>query len=440
MTSIRLSGPDEAVTRLKPGDRIYVNGAAGYPAAFMAALVDSSMHDLTIHQPMRAVAIDPKSEYANLAGAGRFRIVTDYVADEAMRTAVANGWASYRPVHTGETGRADADPMDWVVLRTGPLRQGLFNLGPFPACALDVIARAKGVIVEAHDQMPHAYGDNYLRADEVDCHFVSDQASLGLLDVSPPPADPVDQAIAAHVAGLVQDGATIQLGIGALPDAIGRLLDEHSDLGVHSELFGDALMSLCQRGVVNNSRKSLCRFRSVTALALGSAQLYEFVHENSRLEFHPISWVNSRSNVSANPRQTAINSALEVDLLGQVASESIGSATYSGSGGQWEFHRGALDSPGGKGIVALHATTRRSHRSRISSALRPGTAVTIPRNDADIVVTEHGVAHLRGRDMRERAAALIRVAAPEFREELTRDAAELYGIRLERSEVSPDEQ
>jgi acyl-CoA hydrolase len=236
---------------------------------------------------------------------------------------------------------------------------------------------------------------------------------------------PVETAIAENIAGLIEDGSTLQIGAGTIPDAVGRLLANKRDLGVHSELLTDWVLALYEAGAITGKRKTTHPERIVTAMALGSKRVYEFIDNNPLVEMYPISYTNDPELIARNAKQISINATIEIDLMGQCCSESFGPLHHSGTGGQWEFHRGASRSPGGKGIIALNSTARKGTVSRIVPMLAQGAAVTIPRNDIHYVVTEFGSALLKGKTLRQRAEALIGLAHPDFRGELRAEAKRL---------------
>jgi acyl-CoA hydrolase len=308
---------------------------------------------------------------------------------------------------------ATKDPL--VVAAASPLdRHGYFSLGVSADYVASFIGRAR-FFLEVNAQMPRTFGRNQLHISQVDGWC---QVDRPLVDVVPAVGDEVDAAIATHVAERVPDGATIQIGIGATPNAILAALHEHRDLGIHTELLSDGVVDLVEAGVVNGVRKHLNRTKSVGTFALGSDRLHRFLDDNPALELWPVSYVNDPRVIATEPDFVSINSTLTIDLLGQCASETIGGRYYSSSGGQADFARGAMYSPGGQGFVVLHSTTADGHISKISPTLAAGDVVTTIKNTVDNVVTEWGVAELRGRSIRERATALIAIAHPEHRDQL----------------------
>jgi acyl-CoA hydrolase len=269
--------------------------------------------------------------------------------------------------------------------------------------------------VEVNDQAPRTLGDTFIHVSKA--HAIV-EASHPLAEYKKCRITPVHHAIAAHVAGLIPDGAVLQTGIGGIPEAVLLALRDHKDLGVHSEMISDELIDLIELGVVNNERKTIHPHKVITAFVLGTRKLFKFIDNNPIFEFHPTAYTNDPFIISQNDRMVSINSALEVDLTGQVCADSVGHLPYSGIGGQVDFIRGAARSKGGVPIIALPATAKSESISRITPTLKPGAGVVTSRGDVHYVVTEFGVAYLHGKNLRQRAAALIGIAEPKFREEL----------------------
>ncbi len=284
--------------------------------------------------------------------------------------------------------------------------------------------RAKFVVAEVSSAVPRTLGDSFVHVSEVDYFVVS---NAPLVELPPPVLTDVEMGIGKNVASLIKDGDCLQLGIGAIPDAVLRFLTEKNDMGVHSEMISDGVMGLMKAGNINNSRKQLLPGKCVIGFAMGTKEFYAWLDDNPATEFHPITFVNDPMVICQNDNVVSVNSAITVDLLGQVAADMMGPKQFSAVGGQTDFVLGAMMSKGGRSIIALPATAAKGKVSRIAVALERGQAVTTTRNDVQYVVTEYGVALLRGMTMRQRAAALIRVAAPEFRDKLRQDCIDLYG-------------
>jgi acetyl-CoA hydrolase len=289
-----------------------------------------------------------------------------------------------------------------------------FGVGVDTTKAAAAVART--VIAEVNTEMPRTLGDSFIHVRKLDAVV---ETSRPILELPRRGAEAVHRSIARHVAGLIEDGATLQMGIGGIPDAVLAELANHRDLGIHTEMFSDGVVDLIEAGVINGERKSLHRGKVVTAFMMGSRRLYRFAHNNPIIEMHPNEYTNDPFVIAANDRMVAINSAIQVDLTGQVCSDSIGTGIYSGFGGQVDFIRGAARSKGGRPIIALPATARDGHVSRLVPMLDPGAGVVTSRADVHYVVTEFGVASLHGRTLRQRAEALIAIAHPDFREMLT---------------------
>lgn len=299
---------------------------------------------------------------------------------------------------------------------------GNFNLGMSVAYEMDMLEAADIVVIEVNDQAPRVFGGNTVHLRDVD--FVVEH-SAPMPTTSPAPIGEAEDAIGRHVASLIEDGACIQLGIGNIPDAVGNHLSDKNDLGVHTELITDSMARLWEQGVITNQRKKLWPGKMIGTLVLGSQALYDFIDDNPQVELHRGSIVNNPYFIAMNDNQVSVNTALQVDLTGAVASESIGPRQFSATGGQFETAYGAQLSRGGKSIIALHATAKNGAISTIIPTMESGTVTTLSRNDVDYVVTEFGIAPLRGRPIRERVENLISIAHPKFRSQLEHKAKEL---------------
>jgi acetyl-CoA hydrolase len=271
------------------------------------------------------------------------------------------------------------------------------------------------VIAEVNPNMPRTLGDSFIHVDQID-YFID--VSYELPEVIAPPANEIQQQIAKHIAELIPDAATLQMGIGGIPDAVLRNLEGHKNLGIHTELFSDGVMEMIQKGIITNSRKSIHPGKVVAGFVIGSKTLYSYIHDNPIFELHPTEYVNDPFVIAQNDRMISINSALEVDLTGQVCADSIGTAFYSGVGGQLDFVRGAARSEGGMTFIALPSTAKGGTVSRIAPTLQLGAGITTTRNDVHYIATEFGVADLFGRTINERVHALVNIAHPDFRDEL----------------------
>jgi acyl-CoA hydrolase len=312
-----------------------------------------------------------------------------------------------------------------VVAVSPPDRHGYFSLG----CHADYVAAFVGEVpffVEVNPRVPRTFGENQLHVSQV-VGWCENETPL--VELPPHPASDLDRRIAALIAERVPNGSTLQVGVGAVPNAVLELLRNHRDLGVHTELFGEGFIDLVERGVITGTRKQTHRNRIIATTALGSRRLFDFVHENPAIEFWPVDDTNDPAMVAREDAMVTINATLEVDFLGQCASESLGSDYWSSSGGQPDFARGAVMARRGQSFIVLHSTTSDATVSRIVPRLHPGAAVTTFKNVVDRVVTEHGVAELRGSSIRERTSRLIAIAHPAFRDQLTRDARAMGYLR-----------
>jgi len=411
---------EDVLAHIGPGTPLVVPLAVGEPRTLLDA-VEAHAHELSgvrVHQ-MHALSDRP---YLHGEFGDRLRHVA-YFLSHITRRSFAEGHCELVPSNFSEVPklmRALPDPLV-LAAASPPDRHGFVSLGTNADYVASLIGRAR-FFVECNARMPRVPGRAQLHLSQLAGWCESDEP---LLAVDPVESTDVDRRIAAYVTERIPHGATIQAGIGAIPNAVMAGLVDHRDLGVHTELISDGLMMLMERGVVNGVRKRINRLKAVATFALGTQRLYDFLHENAAVEMWPVSYVNSPRIIADEPDFVSINATLEVDLLGQCASESLGSRMYSGSGGQADFARGAVASEGGQGFVVLPSTAKGGTISRIRAQLTPGAAVTTIKNTVDQVVTEHGVAELRGASVRQRAERLIAIADPAFREDLARQAREL---------------
>ncbi|HVV41929.1 MAG TPA: acetyl-CoA hydrolase/transferase C-terminal domain-containing protein [Nitrobacter sp.] len=413
---------------------VYVNGATGLPNTFMQMLASeaSALRGIRLCHPMRreVMALDPDPVAPTLAE--NIFHISDYTYDESIRRAVHEGRASYRPIHSSDGGRHFPYSIDVLVGAAAPMdRHGYFNLGPFGGWMMDFLTHARKVVLEVNPQQPVVFGDNYVHISQIDGIIEADYPIIEIRQSESIFGD-TERAIARNVAALVEDGATVQAGVGSLPDAIAKTLmsDGHRDLGVHTESLFDWVVDLYTAGVVTNTHKGQNVGKMTAAMAIGSRALYEFIDRNPCVELQRFSYVNDPMVIARNHKPVSINATLQVDLSGQCASEGFGPRHHGGIGGQWNFHYGASLAPDGKGIIALPSTARKGSVSRIVPSLTAGSAVSITRNDIHYVVTEYGVADLRGRPLDERAKLLIGIAHPRFRDELARAAREVLGLHV----------
>jgi acyl-CoA hydrolase len=409
---------ESVLDHIEPGADIIMPNANGEPAKLIDTLEEHAeeLQGVRIHQ-MHALR---ERRYINGEFGDHLRYVCYFLAP-ASRKAYLAGNCDLVPNHFSEVPdilRRHTKCSLVVAAASPPNRHGYFSLGTNCDYTASLIGRAP-FFLEANAQMPRTFGANQIHISQV---VGWTEVDYPLIEAHSPIVTDADQSIAAMVADRIPDGATIQAGIGGMPNALLALLKGHRDLGVHTELLSDGVIDLVESGVVTGTQKTLRRGKIVTTLALGSKRLYDFLHENSAVDFAPVEWVNDPRVIAREPNFVAINATTEVDFYGQCASETVAGKYYSSSGGQYDFSRGAMYSEGGQGFIVLQATTRDGSMSKIRPTLTPGSVVTTSKNTVDKIVTEFGVAEMRGRTVRQRAEALISIAAPWFREELTKEA------------------
>ncbi len=411
---------DALVDGLAPGSDLVVPIANGEPIALLDELEARAdrLTDVRVHQ-MHALRERP---YIHGAYRGQLEHVSWFLSP-VTRPAFQAGGCHFAPANFSEIPQflMDKKPAAVLAAASPPDSLGYFSLGVSADYVAAMIGRVP-FLLEVNANMPRTYGANRLHISEVAGWCEVDNH---LVEVPPSTPRPEDMAIAGLVADRIIDRATIQLGIGSIPAEVARLLGDHRDLGIHTELLSDPVVDLVESGAVTGIYKATNRGRIVTTFALGSRRLYDFCDRNDAVQFLAVDEVNDPRNIGREPNFISINGTLEVDLFGQCASESMGSTYWSGSGGQADFARGAQYSEGGDGFVVLRSTTRQGRVSRITPTLKTGAVVTTMKNTVDNVVTEHGIAELQGRTLAERATALIGVAAPEHRDWLTREARDM---------------
>ncbi len=416
----KLCTPDQAVADLQPGMSVYMGGNAATPRTLAGALAARAeqVEGLQVAHVL-LLGDDP---FAHAKKQGLIRHLS-YFVGPGDRAAVNAGTAAYVPCHLSDIPRLirEGRPrFDAALLMTSPPdRHGFFSLGVEVIASLAAAEAAERVIIQVNPRMPRVLGNAFLHISQVD-RIVEAEEELPVLP--PPVIGEVEAAIASHIVPLIPHGATLQLGIGAVPDAVIGQLRGRNDLGVHSEMISDGVMRAVEAGTVTGRFKTKHRRKVVTTFALGTRTLYDWLHENPVVEAHPCDHTNDLMVASLNDRLIALNSAISVDLTGQVNADSIGSRIFSGVGGQVDFVRAALRSKEGRPIIALPSTAKGGTVSRIVPTLRAGAGVVTSRADVHTVVTEYGVAELWGRSLPERAEALAAIAHPAFREELTRAA------------------
>jgi len=412
----RLVSAADAVKHIKSGDRVVFGHCIGEPPALVEAMVENkdAYKDVEI---VHMVAMG-KGLYTQPGMEKHFRHNAIFVGG-ATRQAVSEGRADYTPCFFSQVPRMFKEgylPVDVLMTQVSPPDEhGYCNLGTSIDYTKPALECAKKVIVQVNDQMPRTMGDSFVHVSEIDC-FVEE--SRPLVELVPPVITNIEKAIGENCARLIEDGSTLQLGIGAIPDAVLLFLKDKKDLGIHSEMFSDGVVELVEAGVITNKMKSLHRGKMVVTFLMGTKRLYDFVNGNPTVEMYPVDYVNDPVVIMKNYKMTSINSCVQVDLMGQVASETIGYKQFSGVGGQVDFVRGASMAPGGKSIIAMLSTASDDKISRIVPLLDEGAAVTTSRNDVHYIVTEYGIADLRGKTLKDRARALIAIAHPKFRDQL----------------------
>ena len=423
----KLQSAEQAVASIRSGETVYIHPGCATPEVLVRAMC-ARARELegveVIHLKTLGCADYSLPQYE-----GHFRATALFVG-ENVRQAIHECRADYMPIFLHEIEalfESGKKPLDTVLLQTSPPdRNGFLSLGVGIDCTLTAARHARRVIAEVNPQMPRTHGEGFLHVSEV--HALV-EVNHPLPEMQAKPATGIERRIAENVASLVPDGATLQLGIGAVPDAVLACLSGHRNLGLHTEMFSDGVIALVESGVMNGAAKTLHPGKLVAGFTLGTRRLFDFIDDNPLFEFHPIRYVNDPFVISRNDRMMAINSALQVDLTGQVCSDSIGTRPYSGFGGQVDFVRGAARSRGGRPIIALPSTAKGGTVSRIAPVLDPGAGVVTSRADVHWVVTEHGVADLHGKTVRERAEALIRIADPKFRDDLVEFAYQAKYMR-----------
>jgi 4-hydroxybutyrate CoA-transferase len=412
----RLRSADDALQCVKSGMRVYIQPGCAEPETLVEALMRRApeLHDVEIVH-MMTMGCAP---YVAPEMAGHFRHNAMFIGGN-VRDAINDGRADYTPIYLSEIEglfESGAMPIDVALIEVSPPdSHGFCSFGVGVDTTLTAAKCADHVVAQINDNMPRTYGDSFIHVGDIDA-FV--ESSRPLCALARPGVTDLQIAIAKNVAGLIDDGAVLQTGIGGIPDAVLPLLMDRKNLGVHSELVSDGIIPLIEAGVITGARKNFKPRKIILGFAIGTKRLFEFVDNNPIFEFHPTAYTNDPGFIARNDNMVAINSALQVDLTGQVCSDSIGQQFYSGIGGQVDFLRGATRSKGGKPIIALSSTAKHGTISRIVPVLDPGAGVVTSRGLVRYVVTEYGVAFLHGKSIRERAKALIEIAHPDFRPEL----------------------
>jgi acyl-CoA hydrolase len=420
----RIVSAEEAVSVIKSGARVFLHSVAAAPRRLIEAMT-ARAPELRVVEIVSLHTEGP-APYAAPELAKSFRVNALFVGAN-VRRAVEEGRADYLPVFLSEVPslfRSGILPLDFALVHVSPPdRHGFCSLGVSVDVSRAAVQTARTVIAQVNPRMPRSHGDGLIHVDQIDSMVEVDE---------PIPEAPTDEiseierAIGFHCAELVDDGATLQLGIGAIPQATLAALGDHHRLGIHTEMISDGVVDLVEKGVITGEAKRVHPGKIVAGFALGTRRLYDFLHDNPAVAMLDLAYVNDVQVIRRNPKVTAINSAIEVDITGQVCADSIGDRQYSGVGGQMDFIRGAALSEGGKPIIALPSVTS-SGESRIVSMLKPAAGVVTTRAHVHFVVTEHGIADLFGKNLRQRAAALIAIAHPAHRDALAAEARRRFG-------------
>lgn len=411
----------QAVAQIRSGDSLYIHSNAAAPLPLIDALVQraDTLRDVEVYHILTmgpAPYIEPKYCHS-------FKLNALFIGKN-VREAVNAGRANYTPVFLSEipglflSGRLNVDVCLIQVSR--PDSHGYCSYGVSVDCTIAARKRARLVIAEVNAQMPRTLGRSFVHVSKLDYIIETDRPIPTHESIE---SDEVATEIGRHCATLVEDGATLQLGIGAIPDATLHFLFGKKDLGIHSEMFSDGVLDLIEAGVITNDCKTVLPGKIAVSFVMGTKRLYDFIDNNPLIEFQPSDFINDPNIIAQNYKMTAINSALQIDLTGQVCSDSVGEQLYSGFGGQVDFIRGAARSQGGRPIIALPSTAKNGTVSRIVAHLSRGSGVVTSRGDVHYVVTEYGIADLYGKDLKSRARALINIAHPRFRDELNQEAS-----------------
>ncbi|MEZ0396260.1 MAG: acetyl-CoA hydrolase/transferase C-terminal domain-containing protein [Anaerolineales bacterium] len=424
----RICTAEEAVRTIKSGNRVFMTGNVSVPQKLLAALVEYAPQVENV-EICQALSVGP-ADYVKPEMEGHLRVNTMFISAN-VRKAVWEGRADFTPVLLSEFTllfKNKVLPVDVAMIHVSPPDEhGFCSLGVEVGLTKSPAESAKIIIAEVNEQMPRTLGDSFIHVSRL-THMVPVDYPIAELPMGGEGDDQISQKIAGYIADLIPDGATLQMGIGAIPDAVLNFLDHKHDLGIHTEMFSDGVIPLVEKGVINNARKTLHPGKIVAGFILGTQKLYQWVDDNPLCEFHRQEYINDPFVIAQNERMVAINSAIEVDLTGQVCADSIGPKFFSGVGGQLDFIYGSSRSRGGVPVIAMPATATMKDGtviSKIVPMLKPGAGVVTSRNHVHYVVTEYGVADLYGKTIRQRARALINIAHPDFRADLEKQAKEL---------------
>lgn len=410
----------QAIQKIKPGDRIFIGTGCGQPQQLVEALV-SDNNDI-VDAEIYHLLTQGEAPYIREEQSKKFRTCSFFLAPN-VREGIVSGRGDYAPIFLSEIPslfKSGKIPLDVALIQTSPPdKNGQLSLGISVDIVRSAVENSLLIIAEVNEKMPRTLGDSFISLDQVD---VVVESTKDILEFSLPPSTPIIDAIATNISSLIEDGSTIEVGIGNIPQAVLHYLLNKNDIGMHTEMINDAIIPLIENKVLTGSRKTINRGKVTASFCLGTRKLYDYINENPLFEFRPSEYVNDPFIIAQHNRMVAINVAIEVDMTGQVCSDSIGYDFYSGVGGQADFNRGAVRSKEGKAIIALPSTTRDGKISRIVPRLTEGAGVVLTRADVHYVVTEYGVAHLFGKNIRERVLALAEIAHPDYRNEILKEA------------------
>lgn len=415
--------PAQAVQQIKSGQRVVVAHACGEPSIILDALVANAAQYENV-EIIHMVAMG-KAAYCQPQYDKNFHHNAFFLGG-STRAAAAEGRVDFTPVYFSEIPsllREDLRPNVTLLQCSPPDAHGYVSLGVSVDYTKPAAEASDLIIAQVNQNMPRTLGDSFLHVTQIGCLV---EADTPVIELEPPKIGDVERAIGENVASLVRDGDTLQLGIGAIPDAVLLFLKEKNDLGIHTEMFSDGVVELVEAGVITNKAKTLHRGQSVATFLMGTRRLYDYVNNNPAVAMYPVDYVNDPYVIGQNDNLVSINSCVQVDIMGQVVSTSAGLRQISGVGGQVDFVRGANLSKGGRAIMAMPSTTGKGKISKIVPFLDQGSAVTTTRNEVNYVITEYGIAKLKGKSLRQRAEALIRIAHPDFRDELTAEFRRRY--------------
>jgi acetyl-CoA hydrolase len=428
----KLTTADEAVKQIKSGDNVVVQPGCAVPLQLVRAMVKrkNELENVTLYH----ILIVGDLPYVEPGMENHFRHKAFFIGANT-RKAVHEGRAEFIPIFLSELPllfKRDIITVNVALLNLSPPDEhGFCSYGVDVGTIKTAAERSKIIIAQVNSEMPRSLGDSFIHINKIH-HIVEHNEPIQELPQVDPNASKellmIYDTIGRRVADLIEDGATLQMGIGAIPDSVMRYVRDKKNLGIHTEMFSDGIIPLVEGGIINGEEKSLHPGKIIAGFVLGTRKVFDFIDNNPVIEFHPQEYVNDPFIIAKNKKMVAINSAIEIDLTGQVCADSIGTKIFSGIGGQIDFIRGAAHSEGGKPIIALPSTTKEGQYSRIVPQLRPGAGVVTSRGDVHYIVTEHGVAHLFGKSLKERARELIKIAHPSFRDELTKYAKETRHI------------